>query len=100
MLVGVADECIFGYTKENIKTNGTFNWNTRIASFKFSGCGGGGGTVTLSPTSLNFGNQTVGQPSAPQAVTLTNNQSVTLIITTIATSRDYSQTNNSCTSLP
>ncbi len=36
----------------------------------------------------------MGQPSAPQAVTLTNNQSVSLTITSITTSGDYSQTNN------
>jgi hypothetical protein len=33
---------------------------------------GVGTVVTLSPTSLNFGNQTVGTTSAPQTVTLTN----------------------------
>jgi hypothetical protein len=100
MTVDPVDDCSFWYTQEYIKTNGTFNWNTRIASFKFTGCGGGGGTVTLSPTSLNFGNQTVGQPSAPQAVTLSNNQSVSLSITSITTSGDYSQTNNCGSSLP
>ena len=99
MTVDPADDCTFWYTQEYMKTNGTFNWNTRIASFKFSTCGSGGGTVTLSPSSLNFGNQTVGQPSAPQAVTLSNNQSVTLTISSITASGDYSQTNNCGTSL-
>ncbi|MDR3748207.1 MAG: choice-of-anchor D domain-containing protein [Acidobacteriota bacterium] len=32
----------------------------------FTGVGVTGGTVTLTPTSLNFGNQTVGVPSSPQ----------------------------------
>ena len=99
MTVDPTDDCTFWYTQEYIKTNGTFNWSTRIANFKFPGCGGSGGTVTLSPTSLNFGNQTVGQPSTPQPVTLTNNQSVSLTITSITTSGDYSQTNNCGTSL-
>src|SRR5205823_2047505 len=59
----------------------------------------GGGSVTLSPTSLNFGNQTVGVPSTAQTVTLTNNQSVSLSITSVATSGDYSQTNTCGTSV-
>jgi len=99
MTVDPTDDCTFWYTQEYIKTNGTFNWSTRIANFKFPGCGSSGGSVTLTPSSLNFGSVTVGQPSPPQAVTLTNNQSVSLTITSIATSGDYSQTNNCGSSL-
>src|SRR5205085_481666 len=99
MTVDPADDCTFWYTQEYMKTSGSFNWNTRIANFKFPGCGGTGGTVTLSPSSLNFGNQTVGTTSASQAVTLTNNQSVSLSITSITTSGDYAQTNTCGTSL-
>ena len=100
MQVDPVDDCTFWYTHEYMKTTGSFNWNTRIANFKFSTCGGsGGGTVTLSPTSLNFGNQSVGVPSSPQTVTLTNNQSVSLAITSVTTSGDYSQTNTCGTSL-
>src|SRR5271157_3022711 len=101
MTVDPTDDCTFWYTQEYIKTNGTFNWNTRITSFKFPGCpSSGGGSVTLTPNSLNFGNQTVGQPSPPQAVTLTNNQSVPLSSIMISTSGDYSQTNNCGMSVP
>jgi hypothetical protein len=32
------DDCTFWYTNEYLKTNGTFNWSTRIASFKFPSC--------------------------------------------------------------
>jgi hypothetical protein len=98
--VDPADDCTFWYTQEYIKTNGTFNWNTRIANFKFSNCGSGAGTVTLTPTSLNFGNQTVGTPSSLLPVALANNQSTSLTISSIAVSGDYSQTNNCGTSLP
>ncbi len=59
--------------------------------------GGGGGTVTLTPTSLNFGSVTVGQSSAPQNVTVANTGTTTVTINSIAASGDYSQTNN-CTS--
>jgi len=37
--------------------------------------------VTVSPASLSFGNQFIGISSVPQTVTLTNNQSVALDIT-------------------
>jgi len=99
MTVDPVDDCTMWFTTEYMKTTGSFNWNTRIANFKFPGCGGSGGTVTLSPSSLNFGNQTVGTTSSPQAVTLTNSQSVSLSITSITTSGDYAQTNNCGTSL-
>ena len=32
------DDCTFWYTNEYLPANGTTNWNTHIASFKFSGC--------------------------------------------------------------
>jgi hypothetical protein len=38
MTIDPADDCTFWYTTEYLKTNGTFNWSTRIASFKFPGC--------------------------------------------------------------
>ncbi len=34
------DDCTFYYTTEYLKANGSFNWSTRIASFKFTNCGG------------------------------------------------------------
>jgi hypothetical protein len=36
--VDPADDCTFWYTQEYLKSNGSFNWSTRIASFKFPGC--------------------------------------------------------------
>lgn len=33
-----SDDCTFWYTNEYLPANGSFNWATRIASFKFSGC--------------------------------------------------------------
>jgi YD repeat-containing protein len=56
-------------------------------------------TVTVSPTSLGFGNQVVATTSAAKAVTLKNGQTVVLAITSIAVSGDYAQTNSCGTSL-
>lgn len=38
MSVDPVDDCTFWYTGEYLKANGTFNWSTRIASFKIAGC--------------------------------------------------------------
>lgn len=38
MSVDPVDDCTFWYTSEYLKADGTFNWNTRIASFKINGC--------------------------------------------------------------
>jgi len=38
MAVDPSDDCTFWYTTEYLKTSGTFNWSTRIASFKLPGC--------------------------------------------------------------
>jgi hypothetical protein len=38
MSVDPVDDCTFYYTNEYLKSYGTFNWSTRIASFKFPGC--------------------------------------------------------------
>ena len=39
MSVDPIDDCTFWYANEYIPANGSFNWRTRIASFKFPGCG-------------------------------------------------------------
>ena len=56
-------------------------------------------TVTLSPTTISYANQAVGTTSPAQAVTLTNNQSKALGITSIVASSGFSETNNCPASL-
>jgi hypothetical protein len=51
-------------------------------------------TVTLSSSSLAFGFQQVGIPSAPQAVTVTNSGSTALLISSISASGDFSETDD------
>jgi len=55
MSVDPSDDCTFYYTNEYIPANGTFNWRTRIASFKISPCGGDDFSLSASPTSLTLG---------------------------------------------
>jgi hypothetical protein len=38
MSVDPVDDCTFYYTNQYQKANGTFNWSTRIATFKFPSC--------------------------------------------------------------
>ena len=38
MSVDPVDDCTFFYTTEYLKSSGSFNWSTQIASFKFPGC--------------------------------------------------------------
>jgi hypothetical protein len=38
LTIDPVDDCTFWYTTEYLKSSGTFNWSTRIASFKFPGC--------------------------------------------------------------
>lgn len=39
MAIDPVDDCTFWYTSEYLRVSGTFNWSTRIGSFKFSSCG-------------------------------------------------------------
>jgi hypothetical protein len=97
MQVDPVDDCTFWFTEEYMKTTGSFNWNTRIANFKFPNCGttatpdftigaspssvtvnqGSNGTSTITITSLNgFNSATTlsasGLPSGVTAVFSTN----------------------------
>jgi len=38
MSIDPVDDCTFYFTTEYLKTNGAFNWSTRINSFRFPGC--------------------------------------------------------------
>ncbi|HUX86944.1 MAG TPA: choice-of-anchor D domain-containing protein, partial [Chloroflexota bacterium] len=50
--------------------------------------------VTLDPTSLSFGTQTIGTTSGPQTVTLTNSGNDTLTINSIVASADFGENDN------
>lgn len=56
MTVDPVDDCTFWFTTEYLKANGTFNWSTRIASFRFASCGGPRAPdfgVAASPATVN-----------------------------------------------
>jgi len=87
-----SDDCTFWFVNQYLKTSGDFVWGTHIGSFAFTGCGGGGGpVVTLTPTSLVFGNTVVNTTSMGKNVTVTNSGNATLNIASIAVSGDFAQ---------
>jgi hypothetical protein len=52
MAVDPTDDCTFWYTDQYIPSNGTFNWKTQIASFKFSSCGTPDFSINANPANL------------------------------------------------
>ena len=86
MQVDPVDDCTFWYTQEYIKTNGTFNWNTRIANFKFPGCGS---------TTPDF---TVG--ASPSSVSVTQGSTATSTITVTSLNGFNSAATLSASGLP
>ena len=70
MTLDPIDQCTFYYTNEYLKTNGAFNWSTRIATYRFSACVSAAtsyGTVTGTITSSE-----TGAPIPGVTVTLSN----------------------------
>jgi hypothetical protein len=58
MTIDPIDQCTFYYTNEYLKTNGGFNWSTRITAFKYPSCVSAAnlyGTVTGTITSSETG---------------------------------------------
>jgi hypothetical protein len=73
MQVDPSDGCTFWYTNEYIPANGSFNWKTRIASFKFPSCGGSTGgndfSISANPSSLSIAQGSNGTSTISTAVT-------------------------------
>jgi hypothetical protein len=60
MRIDPSDDCTFWYTNEYIPSNGSFNWRTRIASFKFNSCSSQNFSIAATPASrtVNAGTST------------------------------------------
>jgi hypothetical protein len=85
MQIDPADDCTFWFTTEYMKTTGVFNWNTRIMSFKFPGCGAPPHVTGLSfnPSTVASGVSSTGTvtldiaaPSPGATVALSSDQSI------------------------
>ncbi|HEX6776953.1 MAG TPA: hypothetical protein VF099_02075, partial [Ktedonobacterales bacterium] len=72
MQVDPSDGCTFWYTNQYIPANGSFNWKTRIASFKFPSCGGSTTndfSISSNPSSLSITQGSSGTSTISTAVT-------------------------------
>src|SRR5207248_1801479 len=82
MSVDPSDDCTFWYTDEYLASSGSFNWHTRIGSFKLNGCGGPPApsdfSLGASPSSLTVAQGASGGSTISTAVTSGSAQSVSL----------------------
>jgi hypothetical protein len=70
----------------------TAGFSPQLAGLSGTGSGGGTAALTFTPTTLSFGTQAVGTTSAGKSLTVKNNSTSSLTLTTIATSGDFSAT--------
>jgi hypothetical protein len=87
LTVDPADNCTFWYTNQYIPANGSFNWRTRIGSFKFPSCGG---------TPANDFSISV----TPASQTVTAGASAAYTVSTAVTSGSATSVSLSATGLP
>ena len=60
--VDPVDDCTFWTTNEYLPVNGSFNWRTRIGTFRLAGCG-----APPAPPNVSVGDATVVQPNVGNA---------------------------------
>jgi hypothetical protein len=76
--------------------------SAQLAEFEIfpgSGSSSGSASLTASPTTLSFGNETVGSTSAAQSVTVTNTGSAAAAISSVAAGSGFAETNTCGSSL-
>jgi hypothetical protein len=81
MSIDPADDCTFWLTSEYLTGNGSFNWHTRIGSFKFPDCGSNTSSdfsISAAPSSVSAAQGTSTTSTVSTAVTSGSAQTVTL----------------------
>jgi subtilisin-like proprotein convertase family protein len=81
------DDCTFWYTQEYISANGSFNWRTRVGSFKFPTCGTATDdfTISVSPSSQTLAAGTSVSYTVTTAVLSGNAQTINLSVAGLPT---------------
>ena len=115
--VDPSDDCTFWFTTEYLKASGTFNWNTRIASFKFPNCGGtadyslsaspasltitqggsGSSTITVTPSNGFNGSVSLSASGLPAGVTASFNPASTTSTSTLTLTAGSTATTGAAT---
>ena len=83
MSVDPADDCTFWYTNEYLTASGSFNWHTRIGSFKFPGCTStvsNDFSISANPISLSLAPAKSGTVAISTALVSGVSQTVTLTV--------------------
>jgi hypothetical protein len=81
MSVDPTDDCTFWYTGEYLPSTDSFNWSTRIGSFKLPGCGGAVSndfSLAANPTAVSVQQGQSGGATINTAVTTGSAQTVSL----------------------
>jgi hypothetical protein len=80
MSIDPSDDCTFWYTNQYLAANGSFNWHTRIGSFKFPSCNSGPSdfSISASPTSVSIGQGGSGTSTISTALTSGSAQTINL----------------------
>ena len=73
LTVDPVDDCTFWYTQEYYATTASFNWRTRIGSFKFANC-----TATPTPVVVANGATITAESCAPPNSVIDPNETVTV----------------------
>jgi hypothetical protein len=92
MVIDPSDDCTFWYAQEYMQASGSFNWSTRLGSFRFwPRCGGP--MLLVQPSQLYFSTQNLRTTSPPQAVAISNFGGLPADILNIATAGEFAQQN-------
>jgi hypothetical protein len=81
MSIDPSDDCTLWYTNQYLTSTGSFNWHTRIGSFKLSGCGTTATndfSIAASPSSLSVAQGGNGTSTISTAITSGSTQTVSL----------------------
>jgi len=118
MQIDPVDDCTFWYTTEYMKTTGSFNWNTHIATFKWPSCaantpdytltaaptsvtvtqgGTGTSTITVNPTNGFTGSVSLSASGLPSGVTASFNPTSTTGTSTLTLTASGTATTGTAT---
>jgi hypothetical protein len=101
MAIDPSDDCTFWYTNQYIPSNGTFNWKTRVASFKLPNCPAtvtNNFSITATPASQTITQGGSGPYTVATATTSGAAQSVNLSVSGLPTGASASFSPNPITS--
>jgi MYXO-CTERM domain-containing protein len=80
MTVDPTDDCTFWYTNQIYPSNGTFNWDTYVATFKFPRCAANDFTIDVSPATANLPQGSTVQYTVSVASTVGTPETVALYV--------------------